>query len=133
MLPYGSIISKILRHFQVLIRDLIYVETKRIRDEVITGIDFCRKNKERIKTPTSKNQDTLVAPEHDRMLNDAYPLDQLPNFRLRARPPPLRRGSVSQPLAKFNSEEHEMDTDQPQAPKDPPALNGLIQQLVGEV
>uniref|UniRef100_A0A1S8ACQ5 Uncharacterized protein n=1 Tax=Citrus limon TaxID=2708 RepID=A0A1S8ACQ5_CITLI len=109
------------------------VETKRIHDKAITGIDFYKKNKELIKTPTSKNQDTLVAPEHDRMLNDVYPLDQLPDFRLGAKPPPPRRGSISQPLVKFNSEKHEMDTDQPQALEDPPASDGLMQQLVGEV
>ena len=109
------------------------METKRIRDKAITGIDFYKKNKELIKTPTSKNQDTLIASEHDRMLNDVYPPDQLPDFRLGARPSPPRRGSVSHPLAKFNSEEHEMDTDQPQAPEDPPASDGLMQPLVGEV
>ena len=52
---------------------------------IITGIRFYRKNREWIKTQTSKNQDTLIAPEDDRVLNDIYRPDQLPDFRLGAR------------------------------------------------
>lgn len=52
---------------------------------IITCIRFYRKNMEWIKTPTSKNQDTLVAPEDDRVLNNIYPPNQLPDFGLGAR------------------------------------------------
>ena len=88
-LPYSSIISKILRHFQVPIRDSVYVETKRIGKEGVTCIRFSQKNREWIKTFTSKNQDTLVAPKDDCMLNDVYPPNQLLDFRVGARPPLL--------------------------------------------
>ena len=85
LLPYGSIIYKILCNFRVPIQDSIYMETKKIGDKVITCIRFYKKNREWIKTPTSKNQDTLVALEDDRVLNDIYPPDQLPDFRLGVR------------------------------------------------
>ena len=91
LLPYGSIISTILRHFQVPLRDVVYKETKRIGLEAMTSIGFSRKNGKWIKTSISKNRDTLVAPEDDRMLNDIYPPDQLPDFRLGAHSAPLRR------------------------------------------
>lgn len=81
LLSYGSIISKILRHFQVPIRDLVYVETKRIVTEAMTSIEFSQKNEEWIKTFISKNQDTLVAPKDNPMLNDVYPHDLLLDFR----------------------------------------------------
>ena len=82
LLPYGNIISKILRHFEVPLRDAGYMETKRIGPEAMTSIRFFRRNGKRIKTSTSKNRDTLIAPEDDRMLNDVYPPDQLSDFRL---------------------------------------------------
>lgn len=62
LLPYDSIISEILRNFQVPIWDSIYLKTKRINDKAIKGIGFYWKNKKWIKTPSSKNQDTLLAP-----------------------------------------------------------------------
>lgn len=125
LLPYGSIISKILRHFQVPLRDAVYKETKRIGSKAMTNIGFSRKNEEWIKTSNSKNHDTLVALEDVRMLNDVYHPDQLPNFRLEAHPPPPCRGSVSQPPADSDSDEREMDTDQPPVPGHPPASDDL--------
>lgn len=95
MLQYGIIISNILQHFRVPIRDSIYVETRRIGQEAMMSIDFSRKNKEWIKVSTFKNRDTRVAPKDDCMLNDIYPPNQLLDFRLGARPPPSRRGFVS--------------------------------------
>lgn len=95
----------------------------RIGKKTMTSIRFSRKNGKSIKTSISKNQDTLIAPEDDRMLNDVYLPDQLLDFRLRTRLLLPRRGSVSQPPADSNSEEHEMDTDQP------PALVGDVQSL----
>lgn len=67
------------------------------------------------------------------MLNDIYPPDQLPDFRLGARPLPSRCGSVSQPPANSDFEEREMDTDQPPAPEHSPVLDDLMQKLVGDV
>lgn len=68
LLPFSSIISKILRHFQVPIEDLVYKATKRIGKEAITSIGFSWKNERWVKASTSKNQDTLVAPKDDRLL-----------------------------------------------------------------
>lgn len=86
-----------------------------------------------IKTSTSKNQDTFVAPKDNRMINYVYPSDQLPDFRLGARPPLPHHGFVSQPPADSNSEKHEMDIDQPSAPEHPPASDDPMQKLVGNV
>ena len=86
-----------------------------------------------VKTSTSKNLDTIVSLEDNRMLNNVYPPDQLPDFRIRARPPPPRRGSVSQPPTSSDSEEHEMDTYQPPAPEHPPTSGDLMQKLVSDV
>ena len=82
LLPYGSIISKILRHFDVPLQDVVYTKTKLIGPKAMTSIDFSRKNRKWIKTSTSKNRDTLIAPEDYRMLNDIYTPDQLSDFRL---------------------------------------------------
>ena len=128
LLPYGSIISKILRHFEVPLRDAGYTETKWIGPEAMTNIGFSRRNGKWIKTATSKTRDTLIAPEDDWMLNDVYSPDQLLDFRLGAHPPPSRRRSVPQPPADSDTEEREMDTnipstsEPPLAPEQPTAL-----------
>lgn len=80
--------------FQVPLPDTVYKETKRIGPGAMTSIDFSRKKGEWIKTSNSKNQDTLVAREDDRMLNGVYPPNQLPDFSLGAHLPPPRRCSV---------------------------------------
>ena len=121
LLPYGNIISKILRHFQVPLWDTVYKETKRIGPEAMTSMGFSQKNGEWIKTSNSKNQDTLVGSEDDRMLNDVYPPDQLPDFRLGAYPSPPRRRYVSQPPAYSDTEEREMNTDHPPVLEPSPA------------
>ena len=79
----------------------------------MTSIGFSRKNGQWIKTKNSKNQDTLIAPEDDRMLNDVYPPDKLPDFRLGAHPHPLRCRFVLRPAADSDSEERAMDADIP--------------------
>lgn len=60
-LPYGSIITRILRHFRVPLSEMVYVETKRIRGEAITRISFHMRNKEWVKMTISKNWDILIA------------------------------------------------------------------------
>lgn len=129
MLPYGDIITKILQRFEVPLLDASYTETKRIDPEAMFSIGFSRRNGKWIKTDTSKNWDTLIAPEDDRMLNDVYSPDQLPYFRLRDHPPPSHRCSAPQPPSDSDTEEREMDVDisstsaapptpvQPSAPK----------------
>ena len=71
------------------------METKRIGKEGMTSIRFSQMNGDWIKTSTSKNQDTFVAPKDNRMINYVYPSDQLPDFRLGARPPLPHHGFVS--------------------------------------
>ena len=92
LLLYASIISKILRCFGVPFRDAGYTETKWIGPEAMTSIGFSKRNGKLIKTSTSKNRDTMIASEDDRMLTDIYTLDQLPDFRLGTHaPPPCQR------------------------------------------
>ena len=94
LLPYDSIITKILRCFEVPILNTGYTETRRIGLEAMTSISFSKKNGQWIKTKNSKNRDTFIAPEDDQMLNDVYSLDQLLDFRLGAHLPPPRRCSI---------------------------------------
>ncbi|KAH9791779.1 homogentisate geranylgeranyltransferase [Citrus sinensis] len=132
LLPYGSIITKILRRFEVPLLDAGYTETKRIGPEDMSSIGFSRRNGKWIKTSTSKNRDTLIAPEDDRMLNDVYSPEQLSDFKLGAHPPPPRRRSVPQPPADSDTKEREMDTDIPSssepplAPEQPTALEPSV-------
>lgn len=64
----------------------MYDKTNRLGREIILRIDFHKRNRELVKTTSSKYKDTLVAPEDDLMLNDIYPTDLLLNVRLGARP-----------------------------------------------
>lgn len=121
LLPYGSIITKILRRFEIPLFDTGHMETRRIGPEAMTSIGFSRKNGVWIKTINSKNQDTLIAPEDDRMLNDIHPLDQLPDFRFGALPHPPRHHFVPRPPADSDPEEHAIDTDIPSSSEPPPA------------
>ena len=69
LLPYGSIISRILRHFQIPIIEPVYKETKRLGGEIILGIDFRRRNGEWVKITSSRAGKILLDPiarhEHD--------------------------------------------------------------------
>lgn len=60
------------------------------------------------------------------MLNDVYPPDQLPDFRLGAHPPPPCRSFAPQPPANSDLEEREIDTNHPPAPEHAPASNTLL-------
>lgn len=126
LIPYGNIITKILWHFQVPLRDAVYTETKRIAPDAMTDIGFSRKNGKWIKTSKSKNWDTLVAPKDDWMLNDIYPLDQLLDFRLGAHPSPPRGRSIPQPSTNSNTEERGMDNDLPSTLEQPSAPEQLL-------
>ncbi|KAH9670243.1 hypothetical protein KPL70_016903 [Citrus sinensis] len=121
LLPYGNIITKILRRFEVPLLDIGHMETRRIGPKAMTSIGFSRKNGVWIKTSNSKNRDTLIAAEDDRMLNDIYPPDQLPDFRLGALPHLPRRHFVPRPPADSDPEEHAIDTDIPSSSELPPA------------
>uniref|UniRef100_A0A1S8ACF9 Putative plant transposon protein domain-containing protein n=1 Tax=Citrus limon TaxID=2708 RepID=A0A1S8ACF9_CITLI len=127
-LPYGSIITKILRHFHVPMTEPVYTETRKLGREIISGIAFHRKHGEWVKTPSSRNEDTLVAPEDDRVLNDVFSEDQLPDFRLGARPQAPRRAAAAQ-----SQVEEPAEPDEPPIPEAPPVSEGFVQQLLGEV
>lgn len=86
LLPYGSVITRILRHFHIPITEHVYDESKRLGGEIILGIRFHKRNGEWVKVTSSKNENTLLASEDDHMLNDIYSADQLPDFCLGARP-----------------------------------------------
>ncbi|KAH9658046.1 hypothetical protein KPL70_023335 [Citrus sinensis] len=87
--------------------------------------DTSRENQEEQQEETNLKQD-----KDDRIPNDVYPLDQLPDFRLGVTPPPPRRGFISQPSVDSDSKEHEMDIDQPPTPKHPPTSDDLMQKLL---
>lgn len=44
--PYGSIITRILRHFHVPIRELVFDETKRVEGEIVASLGFHQRNEE---------------------------------------------------------------------------------------
>ena len=85
-LPYGSIITRILKFFRVPITEHVYLKTWKLGREIIFVIEFFKKRGKWEKTTSSKNEDTLLAPEDDHMLNDVYSEDESPDFHLRARP-----------------------------------------------
>ena len=94
-LPYGSIITRILRFFKGPITEPVYIETQKLGREIMSAIGFFKKRGKWEKTTSFKNEDTLIAPEDDRMLNDVYSEDELPDFRLGARPRAPRRAATA--------------------------------------
>ena len=120
LLPYGSIIIRILRHFRIPITELVYDETKRLGGEIILGIGFHRRNGEWVNITSYKNEDTLLGPEDDCLLNDIYYVDQHPDFRLGSKPRVPCQATVAH-AGKL--EKHDMDV--PPAPADSLASKGL--------
>ena len=64
-LPYGSIITRILRYYHVPLTEPVYVESRKLGREIISAIRFFKQRGNWVKTQSSKNEDTLVAPEDD--------------------------------------------------------------------
>lgn len=81
---YRSIITRILHHSRVPLCESFYEKSKKLSGKVIIALGFHMRNKEWVKTTFIKNQDTLVAPKCDKVLNDVYSIDQLPDSRLGA-------------------------------------------------
>ena len=125
-LPYGSIISKILRYFLVPLTEPIFMETKMLGREIISGIGFHLKQGKWVKVSFSKSEDTLVALDDNRMLNDVYSDDELPDFRLGTQPRTPRRAAVTS-----------SQDDEPADPAMPPASSTVpedrFQQLLDRV
>ncbi|KAL9426824.1 hypothetical protein AB3S75_033579 [Citrus x aurantiifolia] len=128
-LPYGSIITKILNHFQVPIVEPVFLDTRKLGREIISTIRFFKKRGKWEKTTSSKNEATLIAPEDDRMLNDVYSEDELPNFRLGARPHVPRRATA--PAANAPQDDEPTETAVPPAASAVP--EDRFQQLLDQV
>ncbi|KAH9680417.1 hypothetical protein KPL71_026545 [Citrus sinensis] len=128
-LPYGSIITRILRFFKAPITEPVYIETRKLGRAIMSAIRFFKKRGKWEKTTSSKNEDTLIAPEDNRMLNDVYSEDELPDFCLGARPCAPRRAAAS---AVASSQD-----DEPAEPAVPPAASSAsednFQQLFDKV
>ena len=133
LLPYGSIITRILRHFRIPITEPVYDETKRLGREIILEIGFHKRNGEWVKTASSKNEDTLLASKDNSMLNDIYFADKLPNFRLGARPRVPLQATATQAKEPKEKDEHDLDTDVPLTSEDSSASKGLMQQILSQV
>lgn len=86
LLLYGSIITRILGYFRILITKPMYDETKRLGGEISLRIGFHWRNGEWLKITPSKNEDTILTLDDDRLFNDIYSTNRLPDFRLGARP-----------------------------------------------
>ena len=63
--------------------------------EIISRIGFHWRQGKWIKVTSSKNEDTLVALNENRMLNDVFSEDELPDFRLGARPRAPRQAAAA--------------------------------------
>ena len=107
-LSYGNIITRILKYFRVLIVEHVYLETRKLGREIISAIRFFKKCEKWEKTTSSKNEDTLLAPEDDCMLNDVYSEDELPDFRLGARPRVPRKAAAPAASAAASSQDDEL-------------------------
>lgn len=131
-IPYGSIITRILNHFQVPIVELVFLETRKLGREIIYAIRFFKKRGKWEQTISSKNEDTLLAPEDDRMLNDVYSEDELPDFRLGARPRvPRRAAAPAAPEAAASQDDEPIETVVPPAASAVP--EDRFQQLLDRV
>ena len=80
-----------------------------------------------VKIPSFKNVDTLVASEDNRMLNDIY-FEELPDFRLGARPRAPRRAAAAP-----SQVEELVEHDEPLVSETPPISEGLMQQILSEI
>lgn len=81
---------------------------------------FHRRDREWVKTTLSKNQDTLVTLEDDQVLNEVYPTDQLPDFKLGARPQVPRWAAAASANEAKEHEGHDIDIDEFPINKKPP-------------
>ena len=134
-LPYGSIITRILKYFRIPIIEPVYLETRKLRREIISAIGFFKKRGKWEKTTSSKNEVTLLAPEDDRMLNDVYSEDELPDFCLGARPRVPRRAAA--PVAPAAPAAASSQDDEPAETAIPLAASAILedrfQQLLDRV
>ena len=107
----------------------VYVETKKLGREIISGIGFHWRQGKWIKVTSSKNEDTLVAPDDNRMLNDIYSEDELPNFRLGARLRAPRRAAAAS-IAASSQDDEPAD---PAKPTMPPAASTILEDRIQQL
>ncbi|KAH9685489.1 Integrase catalytic domain-containing protein [Citrus sinensis] len=88
-LLYGHFITRILKFFDVPIKEPLCRPSKGIGDDAIVGLGFEWKNGTLVKY--SENKFTFLAPSDDRPLNVVVPADQLPIFSLSFRGQRRRR------------------------------------------
>ncbi|KAH9743236.1 hypothetical protein KPL70_003240 [Citrus sinensis] len=79
-IPYGHFITRILKFFDVPIKEPSCRPSKGIGDDAIFGLGFEWKNGTCVKY--TENKFTFLAPSDDRPLNVVVPADQLPIFSL---------------------------------------------------
>lgn len=79
-LPYGNIITRIQRHFDVPLTKPVHTKTRKLGREIISGIKFHRRLGECAKTPSSRNENPLIASKDNRMFNDIYSEQELQEF-----------------------------------------------------
>jgi len=137
-LPYGSIITRILNHFHVPIVEPVFLETRKLGRDIISAIGFFKKRGKWEKTTSSKNEATLIAPEDDRMLNDVYSEDELPDFRLGARSRiPRQPAAPAAPASPAAPAADAPQDDEPTETAVPPAASAVpearVQQLLDRV
>ena len=94
----------------------VYVETKKLGREIISGIGFHLRQGKWIKVTSSKNDDTFL--DDNRMLNDVYSEDELPDFRLSTRPRAPHRAAAASAATATSSQNEE-----PANPAMPPAAS----------
>ena len=97
-----------MKYFRVPIAEPVYLETRKLGREIISAIRFFKKCGKWEKTTSFKNEDTLLALENDRMLNDVYSEDEFSDFCLEARPcVPHRATTPVAPAAAASSQDDE--------------------------
>lgn len=89
-LPFGSIITRILKHFQVPITEPTFLSLKELKDEAIANLGFLWVEDQWIKEWRYKNKFTALAHLDHRIFNDVLPPDQLLDLNAlqRLHPPP---------------------------------------------
>ena len=124
-LLYGHFITRILKFFDVPIKEPSCRPSKGIGDDAIVGLGFEWKNGTWVKY--SENKFTFLAPSDDRPLNVVVPADQLPIFSLsfwgqrRRRDPPV---IASDPVVSASVSS---------PPRPPTSGDVTLQQLMDEV
>ncbi|KAH9697684.1 hypothetical protein KPL71_023711 [Citrus sinensis] len=124
-LPYGHFITRILKFFDVPIKEPSCRLSKGIGDDVIFGLGFEWKNGTWVKY--TENKFTFLAPSDDRPLNSVVPADQLPIFSLsfrgqrRRRDPPMIASALG------------VSASASSPPQPPTSVEVTLQQLMDEV